>query len=261
MRNRLGPRPFRPWPLILGSAALGVLVLGLSAILAAQDQGRRRRSVMDDNLPYDGRFVFARILYRSPGWGYRGTWSHDYPRADQHLPRILGELTTIHANVEGSNVFTLDDPALFQFPVAYLSEPGFWRMTEPEVESLRAYVLKGGFFIFDDFEEEQWINFEREVKRALPEYQFIEINEDHPIFHSFFEMKTIRFPHPMVDVIPRYFAMFEDNDPNKRMMIIANWNNDIAEYWEWSDTGYFPVDFTNEAYKLGVNYIVYAMTH
>ena len=236
-------------------------MVGLSGALAAQDPGRRQ-SGLGDNLDYDGRFVFARILYRSPGWGRGGgTWSHDYPRADRHLPRILQEITKIDANVEGSNVFTLDDPALFQFPVAYLSEPGFWRMTESEVESLRAYVLKGGFFIFDDFENEQWLNFEREVKRALPEYQFIEINEDHPIFHSFFEMKTIRFPHPMVDVTPSYFGLFEDNDPTKRMMIIANWNNDIAEYWEWSDMGYFPVDFTNEAYKLGVNYIVYAMTH
>jgi hypothetical protein len=74
-------------------------------------------------------------------------------------------------------------------------------------------------------------------------------------------MKTIDFPHPLVNVSPSYYGIFEDNDPARRMMAIVNYNNDVAEYWEWSDTGMFPVNFTNEAYKLGVNYVVYAMTH
>ena len=74
-------------------------------------------------------------------------------------------------------------------------------------------------------------------------------------------MKTIYFPHPLVNVMPTYYGLFEDNDPTQRMLAIINYNNDIAEYWEWSDTGFLPIDFTNEAYKLGVNYIVYALTH
>jgi hypothetical protein len=68
-------------------------------------------------------------------------------------------------------------------------------------------------------------------------------------------------PHPLVQVDPKYFAMFEDNDPAKRMMVLVNYNADLAEYWEWSGQGFFPVDLTNEAYKLGVNYIVFALTH
>jgi hypothetical protein len=55
--------------------------------------------------------------------------------------------------------------------------------------------------------------------------------------------------------------MFEDNDPEKRMMVVFNYNNDIAEYWEFSDQGYVSIPLTNEAFKLGVNYIVYAHTH
>jgi hypothetical protein len=74
-------------------------------------------------------------------------------------------------------------------------------------------------------------------------------------------MKRIDFPHPLVDVIPSYYAMFEANDPARRIVALANYNNDLAEYWEWSSTGMFPVDLTNEAYKLGVNYIIYAMMH
>jgi len=74
-------------------------------------------------------------------------------------------------------------------------------------------------------------------------------------------MKTIDFPHPLSNVLPTYYGVFENNDPTRRMLAIVNYNSDLAEYWEWSDTGYLPTDFTNEAYKLGINYVVYAMTH
>lgn len=134
-------------------------------------------------------------------------------------------------------------------------------MSDEQAQNVRSYLLRGGFLIFDDFENEQWDNFEAQIMRALPEYRLIELDISHPIFHSFFDLKTIYFPHPLVPVTPSYFGIFEDNDPSKRMMVIVNYNNDIAEYWEWSDRAYFPIDITNEAYKLGVNYVVYAMTH
>lgn len=250
--------------------AAGVLASIAVALVAAPIlAGAQRRSPWidagaTDNPEYTGQFVFARIRYGS-GWGGRwfgsAAWSHDYPRADRHLPRILDELTTIDVNVMGSGVFDLDDPAIFLHPVIYLSEPGFWTLTDSEAKNLRAYLLKGGFIIFDDFEAEQWHNFEAQLRRALPEYRPVEIDATHPIFHAFFDLERLDFPHPLVRVTPRYYGLFEDNDPSKRMLGIVNYNNDVAEYWEWSDTGLFPVDFTNEAYKLGVNYIVYAMTH
>jgi hypothetical protein len=123
------------------------------------------------------------------------------------------------------------------------------------------YVLKGGFLIFDDFENEECYNLEAQLERVLPEYRPIEIDVSHPVFHAFFDMETIYFPHPLVNVTPSYYGLFENNDPTKRMLAIVNYNNDIAEYWEWSDTGWLPIDITNEAYKLGVNYVIYALTH
>jgi hypothetical protein len=169
----------------------------------------------------------------------------------------------MEVELEGTNVFELDDTELFQHPVAYISEPGFWTMSESEARSVREYVLKGGFLIFDDFELDDWYNLEAQLKRVLPEYRPIEIDVSHPIFHSFFAMEreTIYFPHPYVNVTPIYYGFFEDNDPTKRMVAIVNYNNDIAEYWEWSDTGWLPIDITNDAYKLGVNYMIYALTH
>ena len=117
------------------------------------------------------------------------------------------------------------------------------------MRGLRAYALKGGFLIFDDFEAEQWHNFEQQMRRALPELTAIEIDVSHPIFHSFFEMKRLDVPHPLVRVKPVYYGYFENNDPRDRMIAIVNYNNDLAEYWEFSDTGMFALDFTNDAYK------------
>lgn len=212
------------------------------------------------NPPYKGQFIFTRIRYGGRSFG-GSSWSHDFPRADRHLSRIMSELTGMNVELQGSNVYDLDDPGIFDHPLIYLSEPGFWPMSDPDGENLRRYLLKGGFIIFDDFEGQQWQNLERNMRRVLPEYQWIRIDVTHPIFHSFFEMKTIDFPHPLVRVMPNYLALFEGNDPDGRMLALANHNNDLAEYWEWSDTGLFPVDYTNEAYKLGVNYIIYSMTH
>jgi hypothetical protein len=188
-------------------------------------------------------------------------WNHDFPRAEQNLARILKELTYIDVRPQGSRIVAIDDPELFNYPIAYMWEPGFWTMTDEEAGMLRAYLQKGGFAIFDDFEQEQWDNFEQQMRRVLPDGRFVQLDQSHQIFDVFFRMKTIEFPHPMMGLIPTYFGIFEDNDPSKRVMVIANYNNDVAEYWEWSDTGFMPIDLSNEAYKLGVNYMIYGFTH
>jgi hypothetical protein len=185
-------------------------------------------------------------------------WNHDYPRADMHLSRLLHELTTMGVELGGTNVFVLDDADLFKHPVAYIAEPGFWTMSDSEAQNVRDYMLKGGFLIFDDFERDDWFNLDAQLRRVLPEYRPIEIDASHPIFHSFFDMEpeTIYIPHPYENVPPIYLGLFEDNDTSQRMMAIINYNNDVGEYWEWSDTGWLPIDLTNDAYKLGINYMI-----
>jgi hypothetical protein len=226
---------------------------------AGEGWGRAERT-------YDGRFTFVRLRWGG-GLGYgrrwRGgnAWNHDFPRAEQNLTFMLGEMTLIDTNTAGSLILTLDDPELFRYPVVYMWEPGFWTMTDVEATQFRAYLLKGGFAIFDDFEFDQWNNYEQQMRRVLPEARFVQLDETHPVFDSFFRMDTINFPHPMIGVSPTYYGIFEDNDPTRRLLVIANHNNDVAEYWEWSGSGLFPVDTSNEAYKLGVNYMVYALTH
>ncbi len=215
--------------------------------------------------PEYGEFTFTRIRYGEGlgrGWGRMGgAWRHDYPDADLNLQTILSELTAVHASRGRSNVFELEDPAIFHNPIIYISEPGFWSVSEDGARNLRAYLLKGGFLIFDDFEGRQWDNMAAQMDRALPGARWVEIDESHPIFQSFFSVADIYVPHPLVNVTPAYYAIFEDDDPTRRIMVLANHNSDLAEYWEWSATGFFAVDPTNDAYRLGVNYIIYGLTH
>jgi hypothetical protein len=166
----------------------------------------------------------------------------------------------LRVHTDASNVLTLDDPDLFKFPVAYLCEPGFWQPGDAEVLGLRNYLLKGGFLIVDDFVDNQWYNFEEQMRRVLPDARLIPLTVDQPIFDSFYHIPSLDYRHPYWGEESKFYGIFEQNDPQRRLMVIVNYNNDVAEYWEFSDTGMFPIDLSNDAYKLGVNYIMYALT-
>jgi hypothetical protein len=147
-----------------------------------------------------------------------------------------------------------------------MSEPGYWFMTDSEATAFRAYLQKGGFVIFDDFAANRgggWDYFEQVFRQVMPAAKWIELDGTHPIFHSFFEIpEPLKFLPPYdQELPPQYYGLFEDNDPSRRLIAIANYNNDISEYWEYSDRGFAPVTDTNEAYKLGVNYVIYGLTH
>jgi hypothetical protein len=244
------------------------------------DRPREQASLETGQVPYDGRFVFARLRYAegvSPdelgggrGFGRRGgrgqgpPWSHDYPRAEHNFAKILDEITTVHpyTGALGGVIVDVGSKDLFKFPVAYMAEAGFWTQADDEAANVGAYLKKGGFIVFDDFRGGDWNNFETQMKRALPDVRLVELDVSHPIFHAFFDIATLDF----VQFYGRgeraqFIGAYLDNDPAKRLLFIANYNNDIGEYWEYSDTGWTPIDLSNEAYKLGVNYVVYALTH
>lgn len=246
-------------------AALCGALMGLAAPLAAQRGERGRFDEPPPNVPYDGRWTFVRIRYDmglGGGFGFRGLppWAHDYPRGERNFSRILDELTTVRVRTQESVVLHLNDPDLFKYPVAYMAEPGFWRPNDAEVAGLRAYLLKGGFFIFDDFQGNHWYNLEEQFRRVMPEARWIRMTADHPIFDSFYRIHSLDDQYPIYGRPPEFWGIFEGNDPKKRLMVIANYNNDLSEYWEFSDVGYFPIDLSNEAFKIGINYIVYALT-
>ena len=148
---------------------------------------------IEPNVPYDGRFTFARIRYTVYG---RSGWEFDYPTMERNLMSMMNEVTSLRPHVTGSNIHTLDDPELLKYPIAYISEPGYWHMTDAEVAGLRRYLAKGGFLIVDDFMRNEWYNFEREILRALPAARIQKLDVSHPIFHSFFDIQTLEMGYP-----------------------------------------------------------------
>ena len=214
------------------------------------------------SVDYDSRFAFTRIRYGTRV-GTNGGWEHDYPQADKNFAAILDYMTHMRVNLEGSNILDLDDPRIFQNPVIYMSEPGYWTTDEAEATNLRNYLLKGGFIIFDDFDgDAEWQNLVSQMRVAMPDHYFLRLEVSHPIFQSFFYIKNLNIPHPMLNGIePIFYGLFDDNTVSGRMMAIANFNNDIGDYWEWSAEGLYGEAGTADAYRLGVDYLVYAMTH
>jgi len=263
-------------------ACLGVM--GLASVAGAQGGSRRNGggnyqqyfgNANDYYVPpdwtgnpvYEGRVTFVRVKYRGyEKWAQQGPgWAHDYPRAEMHFDKIMREITSMRMFIEappvfGSTILALDDPLLFKYPIAYLSEPGGWHMTPTEVAGFRKYISRGGFIIFDDMGSRGFDvpNLVVEWQKAFPTAKLMELPQNHPVFDSFFKVDFAKVQGYYGRA--EFYAFYEDNDPKKRLLAVVNNNNDLGEWIEFSDRG-FNVTPSNEAYKLAVNYFVYALTH
>ena len=187
-------------------------------------------------------------------------WSHDYPEAGIHFSKIVSELSKPLQVVldDDEFVFSFADPNLMKYPFAYMCEVGYMQLSDEEVQGMREYLLRGGFLLIDDFGgQREMSTFQYYLKRALPEYEMKPLDVSHPIFNCFFTIKSL-------DVRsyrrgrPEFLGI---EDKNKRLMAVINYNNDVSDYWQWSDNAFNPIEDTNTAYKFGVNYVFYALTH
>lgn len=214
------------------------------------------------------KFTFVRIMYggewgRSYGYiGDRGpAWSHDYPEAGLHFSKILSELSKLQVNLDMDEyIFRFDDPNLFKYPFAYLCEVGYMTLTDEEIKGMREYLLRGGFLLVDDFGgRREWQNFAYYLREALPEFEVKPIDITHPIFNCFFSIKSLDVSSYRSRGGGAQFFGVEDKAG--RLMMIINYNYDVSDYWQWSNDPFQPIEDTNEAYKFGVNYVFYSLTH
>ena len=245
-------------------AASTIFLTLVAAATPPQFQGRRFGRFIPSvasPIKYDGRFVIVRLFYpQYPGWSY------DYPDMEQNLTLILKDITAIRPHPDGSNIYKMDDPALLQFPIAYLSEPGYWYPSDSEAAGLRTYLAKGGVLIVDDFHfDNEWNVFQAAIRRVLPEARIDRLDRSHPVFNSFFSIASLDIPYPgrlgEQGLTGEFYGIHEDNDPSKRLMVVINYNMDIGDYMEHSGRGFYAVDPTNEAFKFGINYFIYGLTH
>jgi len=247
-------------PFGVHSMVMSVVTVLIVVAAPADAQRFRQRGVqIEPNAAYDGRFTFARIQYTVYG---RSGWEFDYPTMERNLMSMMRFITSMRPHVRESNIHTLDDPELMRYPIAYLSEPGYWVPSDAEAEGLRKYLAKGGFLIVDDFMRGEWNNFEQSMRKVLPKAKVERLDVSHMIFDSFFKLTTLDMSYPHDPYLKAEFlGIHQDNDKSKRLMVIINYNNDIGDYMEHSGQGWWPVNTSNDAYKLAINYIVYGLTH
>jgi hypothetical protein len=246
---------------IAGLVVLTVLMVAIPVLAQRGRFGRRGFGPIPENVQYDGQFTIVRLWYSSyPGWSF------DYPEMEQNFTLILKDISLLPVRSSGSNIMRMDDPDLMKFPIAYLSEPGYWFPSDSEALGLRTYIEKGGFVIIDDFHfEEEWRVFQDAMRKVLPGAQIVRLDKTHQVFNSFFSIKSLDIPYPgrmgEQGLMGEFYGIHEGNDPTKRLTVVINYNMDIGDYMEHSGQGYFAVDPTNEAFKFGVNYFVYGLTH
>lgn len=201
---------------------------------------------------------------------YGEPWYIDAPASEQNLSRRLKTVTSIE--VGDPLVVPLDDPRLFTYPWIYIVEPGNLQMTEAEVSTLREFLLRGGTAMFDDFHGPiEWDNLVAQMKRVFPDRQIVEVPKDHPVYTCFYRVDQ----YPQVAGLGSFLSgrswekggfvahlrtIFDDTG---RPMVFINWNTDMGDGWEWSNAEEYPdyIKYTSMAYRMGINEIVYALTH
>ncbi len=242
--------------------AAGLVMLAISIIVAwaAQDIPELPRN--------ESKFTFGRIFFNYPmtrffpgpvGAGNGPPWSHDWPRSEEHFMKIMAEVTKLDVN-PGGHITSFQSDDCFKYPIAYLCEVGYINLSEQEARRMAEYLLRGGFLIVDDFRgEREFSNFRYQMKQVFPDRSLEELPRTHPIWTCFYDISKLNIEPPYSKwLTPQYFGMSDDNG---RLMMVVDYNNDISEYWEWSDDPIMPIEESNEAYKYGVNYVMYALTH
>jgi hypothetical protein len=271
---------------IMCVALAGLLIIGSALAWQAPSPFREYPGVEYENfpLPPDYRekteWVFARLMYPAlPSYGFRGNpdwkngaanWTIDYPRSDRHLSEAIRRLTRISArSVEQPVDLDVGDD-VFNYPWLYAVEVGYWNLTDDQVKKFREYLLRGGFFMCDDFHgTQEWAGFVATMNRVFPDRPIVEIPNDDQIFHVVYDLSA-RYQVPGLQYVyshriaekdgiePRWRGIYDDRG---RLMAAICHNMDLGDSWEHADNPQYPEQFSALGIRIGTNYVVYAMSH
>jgi hypothetical protein len=228
-------------------------------------------------------WAFARLMFPpGPNDGYRGRfdgdwrqglslWTQDYPRADRHFSEAVRRLTRVHVRSVEQPVNLEDGDEVYNWPWLYAVQVGEWGLTESQGKVMRDYLLRGGFFMADDFHGNyEYQMFEKRIRFVFPDRPIVDIPDNDPIFHTVFDLDD-RFQIPGAEhlgagakypgdggVGAHWRGIYDDKG---RIMVAISYNSDLGDAWEWADSPRYPERFSGLAIRIGVNYIVYSMTH
>jgi hypothetical protein len=270
-----------------GIGAILAGMLGASHMPFREYNGVEYR-VGDIGLPPDymekTEWAFARLMYPAIAGGRYGRgfrfggsqwsqgfsiWTQDYPRADRHFSQAIRRLTRIHVRSVEQPV-NLDDGDEYDWPWLYAVQTGHWKLTDEQAKGMREYLLRGGFFMCDDFwGEDEWSVFMDSMRRVFPEREVVDLPNADQIFHAVYDLDD-RYQvasegsvqrgrsfkcEPCPD---RWRGIYDDHG---RVMVAITFQSDVGDSWEWADAPYYPERYAALGIRIGVNYVVYAMTH
>jgi len=235
-------------------------------------------------------WVFARLMYpQHPNarfgnfrrfglldWREGGTsWTQDYPRADRHFAQAMRRLSLVQARSVEQPVNLDDGDDAFNYPWMNAGEMGDWKLTDAQAAALREYLLRGGFIMLDDFwGTEEWNRFDETMRRVFPDRQIVEIDNADAIFHVVYDLddryqvpgqwalaRGITYRNPggaQAGEIPHWRGIYDDHG---RVMVAMTFNSDVGDSWEWADDAGYPEKYSALGIRIGVNYVIYSMTH
>jgi len=266
---------------------LGLLFLGTSGSLLALQRRSLQRSPFDQGPGYvssqgieKAGFIFARLRYSSSriyydysgfGFRYNGGWSEDFPKGDRQFVEGAQRLTRLNAR-STEEVIEPDGDEVYDYPYLYAVNVGTWAFTDSQAQRLHEYLLRGGFLVVDSFHgEADWQHFMSGMDQILPgaDHKWEELDSKDPIFHVLYDLDE-RFQIPGYQYVstgrtyekdgfvPHWRAIRDDKG---RIMVLMDFNMHIGDAWEHADDPLYPERFSSLAYRLGINYVIYGMTH
>ncbi len=274
----------------------GVLLgmTGLALVAVAVFQGtawgqkpfREYPGVEYENFPLPSDYkdktewVFGRLMYPAvPTYGFRGNpdwkhgaanWTIDYPRSDRHLSEAIRRLTRVHVRSVEQPIDLDDGDDVFNYPWLYAVEVGYWNLTPDQIVKFREYLLRGGFFMCDDFHgTQEWRGFTAVMSKVFPDRPIVDIPNEDPIFHVLYDLSS-RYQVPGAQFLyshrvyeydgtePRWRGIYDDHG---RLMVAICHNMDLGDSWEWADVPQYPEKYSSLGIKIATNYVVYSMTH
>jgi hypothetical protein len=279
---------------------IALMLLGCGAALFTALYGAQRpfrvypsmEAYDDVELPADyqdkAEWVFARLMYpqhphatfggfrfgRSSDWREGGTsWTQDYPRADRHFAQAVRRLSRVEARSVEQPINLDDGDDVFNYPWMNAGEMGDWSLTNAQAKALREYLLRGGFLMLDDFWGlPEWTRFMQSMQRVFPDRAIVEMEDRDPIFHTVYDLDE-RYQIPGQWALARgttyrngesggatahWRGIYDDHG---RVMVAMSFNSDIGDSWEWADDERYPERYSALGIRIGVNYVIYSMTH
>jgi hypothetical protein len=230
-----------------------------------------------------GEWTFARLMYPTfhipIDWQFRPqfdwregrtNWSIDYPRSDRHISAAVQRLTRVHARSVEQLINLDTDDDVYNYPWLYAVEVGHWELTDSQIAKFREFLLRGGFFMCDDFHgSQEWEIFTYTMKKVFPDRPIVDVPNEDPLFHTVFDLDD-RYQVPGAQYLVTGRIWEKDGydahwrgiyDDRGRLMVAICHDMDLGDSWEHADNPRYPEKYSALGIRIGVNYVVYAMTH